>query len=114
MKVIVLSEGLRVPIPQYVKAIKTAKANPGMTFKRGLTGWWPVTGADIVRQFVEGMVMDHCNRGIKTGEMTDGKLVRAYRKHNIRQKCFECGCDMGQANPFSDRATCPDCQKAMR
>jgi hypothetical protein len=44
-----------VPIGVYVAAVKTAKANPTMEFKHGLTTWWPVTGAEILKQFVEGM-----------------------------------------------------------
>jgi hypothetical protein len=52
-----------VPIGAYVKAIKTAKANPTVTFKHGLTCWWPCSGAEIVEQFWRG-VEDRINQGI--------------------------------------------------
>lgn len=45
----------RVGLGDYVRAIKTAKANPDVEFKRGLTTWWPTTGREIVRQFRDGM-----------------------------------------------------------
>ena len=44
----------RVSLRQYVAAIRTAKANPDLEFKHGLTCWWPCTGAQIMRQFREG------------------------------------------------------------
>ena len=52
-----------VTIGQYVTAVKYAMENPGATFKQGLTTWWPVTGAEIVRQFHDG-VFDRINQGI--------------------------------------------------
>ena len=61
IRVITLANGRRVTIGQYVKAIKLAKANPDATFKHGLTGWWPVTGREIVAQFWQ-MVQDLINR----------------------------------------------------
>lgn len=45
----------RVPLGAYVAGVKLAKENPEREFKRGLTTWWPVTGAEIVRQFRDGM-----------------------------------------------------------
>ena len=53
----------RVTIGQYVKAIKLAKANPDAEFKQGLTCWWPVTGREIMRQFMDG-VQDRITAGI--------------------------------------------------
>ena len=53
----------RVTLGEYVKAVKIAIASPQMTFKRGLTCWWPVSGAEIRRQFMTG-VMDRINQGI--------------------------------------------------
>ena len=63
--------GKSVPIGVYVAAIKTAKANPAMEFKTGLTCWWPCTGAEIMKQFVEGMQerisagIPYSQRGVK-------------------------------------------------
>ena len=45
----------RVPLGAYVAAVKRAKASPNVTFKHGLTTWWPTTGAEIVEQFRRGM-----------------------------------------------------------
>ena len=44
-----------VSLAAYNQAVRLAKAFPAMTFKTGLTTWWPTTGADIVRQFHAGM-----------------------------------------------------------
>ena len=52
-----------VTIGNYVKGIKLAKANPDVEFKHGLTCWWACTGADIMRQFREG-VQQRINDGI--------------------------------------------------
>ncbi len=57
----------KVPLGAYVKAIKTAKANPDMEFKTGLTTWWPTTGREILEQFREGM-MDRINQGVPYGQ----------------------------------------------
>ena len=53
----------RVPIRNYVSAIKLAKSNPDAEFKHGLTTWWPVTGRKIIRQFRDGM-NERINSGI--------------------------------------------------
>lgn len=44
-----------IPLGKYVAAIKVAKANPDVTFKYGLTTWWPTTGREIIHQFRRGM-----------------------------------------------------------
>lgn len=53
--VTLLAVGKKVPLGSYVKGIKQAKENPDVMFRHGLTTWWPVTGAEILRQFREGM-----------------------------------------------------------
>jgi len=53
----------RVPLGALVAAVKLAKANPAREFKHGLTTWWPVTGAEIVEQFMHG-VHDRINQGV--------------------------------------------------
>jgi hypothetical protein len=55
--------GKQVPIGAYVAAIKLAKAHPTQMFKIGLTTWWSTSGADIVRQFRDGMT-DRINQGV--------------------------------------------------
>lgn len=52
-----------VPLWMYVRAIKTAKANPTSVYPTGLTTWWPTTGAEVMQQFRAGM-MDRINQGI--------------------------------------------------
>jgi len=47
--------GKQVSLRIYVRAIKTAIAHPTVEFKEGLTCWWPCTGADIRRQFRDGI-----------------------------------------------------------
>ena len=53
----------QVTIGQYVQAIKAAKANLDREFKHGLTCWWPCTGAQIVKQYREGL-HDRINQSI--------------------------------------------------
>lgn len=60
---VVVANGRKVPLWAYVKAVKTAKANPDTEFKTGLTTWWPTTGREVVCQFVAG-VEDRINQGI--------------------------------------------------
>ena len=45
----------RVSLGAYLAAIRLAKANPDREFRHGLTTWWPTTGAEIMRQFRQGM-----------------------------------------------------------
>jgi hypothetical protein len=47
--------GISVSLAAYVAAIRMAQANPTAEFKHGLTCWWPVTGAEIMRQFRQGV-----------------------------------------------------------
>jgi len=58
-----LGDGKRVPLGAMVRAIRFAKAHPDRTFTRGLTTWWPVTGAEIVEEFRRGM-NDRINQAI--------------------------------------------------
>ena len=54
---------LTVSLGAYVKAITTARDNPDMEFKHGLTTWWPTTGREVMRQFRQGM-NDRINQGV--------------------------------------------------
>ena len=58
---------MTVPLRAYLRAVKDAKANPGRTYRHGLTTWWPTTGAEIMRQFLRG-VNDRINQGISYTE----------------------------------------------
>jgi hypothetical protein len=55
--------GVTVTLGQYVKAVKLAIANPTVEFKHGLTCWYSCSGADIRRQFRQGM-QDRINQAI--------------------------------------------------
>ena len=57
----------RVTLAQFVRAVKLAKANPDAEFKQGLSCWWPCTGREIMRQFLEG-VNDRINQAIPYSE----------------------------------------------
>lgn len=52
-----------VSLKQYVAAIKMAKMNLDREFKHGLTCWYPCSGRDIVKQFLDG-IHDRINEGI--------------------------------------------------
>ena len=67
MKTIALTmDGFQMSIPDFIKAIQKAKANPELMFSRSIKGWWPATGREILREYRE-MVNDKINR--------NGKLV---------------------------------------
>ena len=53
----------KVSIRNYIAGIRLAKANPEKTFKHGLTCWYACKGADIVKQFVDG-IHDRINQAI--------------------------------------------------
>lgn len=52
-----------VSLRAYVRAVKLAISNPGSEFKHGLSSWWPTTGAEIRRQFFDG-VQDRINEAV--------------------------------------------------
>ena len=57
-----------VTVGALVKAIKRVKAAPpDAVFPQGLTTWWPTTGAEIMRQFRQGM-NERINEGIPYAE----------------------------------------------
>lgn len=64
MRILSVGDGGRVvTLGAYVRAIKTAKANPNTTFSEGLTTWWPTTGQEIMTQFSSGL-HDRINQAI--------------------------------------------------
>ena len=52
-----------VTMAAYIRAVKTALANPEREFKHGLTCWWPCKGSEISKQFLGG-VHDRISQGI--------------------------------------------------
>ena len=55
-----------VSIAAYCAAIRKAQANPTARFPHSLDGWWPATGAEIVRQF----------RQVRNARITAGRPIR--------------------------------------
>lgn len=52
---VTLGDGRQLTLGSYVAVVKAAKSSPASTFPRSLCDWWPANGAEIVRQFREGM-----------------------------------------------------------
>ena len=64
MRVITLpATNQQIPIGVYVKGIRQAKSLPDQKFKHGLTCWWPCTGKEIMKQFMDG-IHDRINQAI--------------------------------------------------
>jgi hypothetical protein len=55
-----------VSIAAYCAAIRKARANPDARFAHSLDGWWPATGAEIMRQF----------RQVRNARITAGRPIR--------------------------------------
>ena len=113
IRVITLANGRRVTIGPYVKAIKLAKANPNATFKHGLTGWWPVTGREVVAQFWR-MVQDLINRHMPPARETRDPstlLLNHLRIHG--RKCRWCGQRFTPAG-LSQTCCCESCLRSYR
>jgi hypothetical protein len=51
----IYAAGRDLRLRDFISAIRTAKVNPTTTYARGLAGWGPVTGAEILHQFRKGM-----------------------------------------------------------
>lgn len=62
-RVVTIATGQRVPLKEYLKGIRYAKAHPDTEFKSGLTCWWPCTGREIMEQFLES-VHDKINQAV--------------------------------------------------
>jgi hypothetical protein len=56
-----------VSLAAYLRAVRLAKASPTAMFKTGLTTWWPTTGAEIMKQFRDG-ITDRINQAIPYSE----------------------------------------------
>jgi hypothetical protein len=54
-RVVTLGDGKRVSLRSYLAAVRKAKANPAAVFDRGLAGWGRTSGAEVVREFRDGM-----------------------------------------------------------
>lgn len=50
-----ISEVRPVRLGRYVAFVAAAKRSPSAEFKHGLDCWWPVTGAEIIKQFRTAM-----------------------------------------------------------
>lgn len=54
-----------IPARAYIAGYKLAKANLQETFRHGLCTWWPVTGAQIVREYRRDM---HARINVRGGQ----------------------------------------------
>ena len=52
-----------IPLGVYVEGVKTALEQPETEFKHGLTTWWPTTGKEIRRQFLQS-IHERINQGV--------------------------------------------------
>jgi hypothetical protein len=110
-RVIVLANGRQIPLGKYVQGIKQAKANPSATFKHGLTGWWPVSGQEIVHEFF-GMVQDLINRHLKIGQDRKGAATRLLRRLRAKgRQCRWCG-QKFIPRALSERCCSVDCHRS--
>ena len=99
----------RVTIASYVATIKHAKANPTAIFKHGLDTWGPTTGAEIARQFRDG-VTDRINKrgGIVVRPYdwrNDSRFMREMQRR-VKRTCRWCGATLTRYNPNSDHNFC--------
>ena len=101
MNVITLGNGNQIPIPDYVRGIKTAIENLGTTFDHGLTGWWPCSGREIRNQFFE-MVQNHCNRGLTISPKSKDQVILKSWKQGRPVPCRYCGKIFIRKNPLND------------
>jgi hypothetical protein len=111
--VIVLGHGGQVSIPVYVAGVKHAIANPDKTFKRGLTGFWPVTGAEVAQQF-RASVHDRINQrgGLVVRSVDESRLNALKKAHLPNSECRWCGFDLGEYLPDRNKCFCdPSCRK---
>ena len=89
-----IGNGKHVSVGTYVAGIRLAKAHPERTFSHGLGGWWPETGAEILRDFRRHLdVVINRKAGIPDGERSDGHLAlcAAIKAGRITRRCKWCG-----------------------
>jgi hypothetical protein len=68
-----------------------AKENPDEEFLHGFSTWWPTKGAEVVRQFWEGVV-DRINRHMEIKEDRKGRALRLLAHHQkVGRECKWCG-----------------------
>jgi len=48
--------GKKVSIRSYIDAIKYAKSHPEQIFSEGLRQWWPVSGKEIYRDYLDSIL----------------------------------------------------------
>ncbi|RPH88510.1 MAG: hypothetical protein EHM66_00445 [Deltaproteobacteria bacterium] len=78
MKTVALAiDHYHIPIPQFIRAIKTARENPEKLFKRSIKCWWERTGAQIIQEYRE-IIDENINRraGLTIREEKDYTTLR--------------------------------------
>jgi len=86
--------GKWVSLKEYIRGIKVAKANPQAVFSYGLDCWWSCTGAEIMEQFLAG-VMDRINERISYIERGKSYGQRISSKEGGIDGRTEGGCEEG-------------------
>jgi len=93
--------GKRITIAEYTRSVSYAKAHPTLTFRHGLTGWWPATGHEIAQQFRHG-IHDRINlRGNVSTAYRQESPTRLRRRavNRVRCECRWCGSSI----PYNER-----------
>ena len=73
----------RIPVRAYTAQLKAVfAADPAIEYSHGLTTWWPVTGADIRREFRQSI-----HERINTRGGQDWRNQTTEREHAARRDC---------------------------
>lgn len=103
-----------LPIADYLKIIRTAKARPDAIFPRSFTGWWQVSGHEILRQFRDG-IHDRINLrgGIDVSEPSPHLPARILRnlRRTLVSTCRWCGSGLGEYRHRNSRFCCDSCRR---
>lgn len=87
VRVITLGDGRPIGLGAYMKGLRACMAAPeGTEYKRGLTGWWPVTREEILRDW-RASVHDRINRNVAwfgRGRKWDADYQRHMRRDGDR------------------------------
>src|SRR5512142_762881 len=85
-----IHSGRQLSVKQYCEIVRTCKADPDVSLPCTFTSWAPGTGRDLLREFRERMVRDHCNRGLVIRSGWKWSHKRIARLLKVRT-CAWCG-----------------------
>ena len=114
-KAIRLADGMLLPVYQYVKIVKFAKANPQAVFPRSFNSdWISATGVEIYRQFHNELQNVINRRGgliVQDCKIDKPKYIERRR---LAARCRNCGGTIPKERFFvnhSHRFCSNDCQR---